>query len=144
MTTDPEYPAVDPDLTEEIPAQLFPARTSRARTDRRPRVLVIVALIGNLLFGIGVIAANTAVLSTPPPTTPTCEGRTMAPADTCRVTNYLNGMRTSVQYFSYAEMLTNQRRGASVSPFAFGVGVVWTGLSVWGLSWWARRGRRFP
>lgn len=68
----------------------------------------------------------------------------MAPTDTCRVTNYLNGMRTSVQYFSYAEMLTNQRRGARVSPFAFGVGVVWTGLSVWGLNWWARRGRRFP
>lgn len=58
MTTDPEYPAVDPDLTEEIPAQLFPARTSRARTDRRPRIVVIVALLGNLLFGIGVIAAK--------------------------------------------------------------------------------------
>lgn len=142
MNTDSEYPAGDPELTEEIPVQ-FPTRTPRARTGHRPRVLVLVTLIGNLLFGIGVIAVNMAGVLTPPPATPTCEGRTMAPADTCQVTDYLNGMRTSVQYFSYDQMLANQRRGASVSPLALGLGVGWTGLSLWGLSRCARRHRRF-
>ncbi len=132
---------MDPDPRSSSPD--FPEPPLPPRVVRPPHVVTLVLLVAVVLLGIGGIAGNVQLAGESPVTTPTCNGVEMSPADSCEQDNYLNGSRTTTQFFSYDDMLAQEQPLTGFAPWGIAIGVALVGLGGWGMYRWFRKRRSY-
>lgn len=108
--------------------------------NRRPKKFVLGLLVLSVLAGALVIGINVNLALNPEVQGPvTCFAVDMSPSDTCARTNYVNGQQTTTQYFTYDQMREQQAPSHYVWIISLAAGLVWVGLSAWGLRRWFRQ-----
>jgi hypothetical protein len=107
---------------------------------RRPKKFVLGLLVLSVLIGLVIIGANVNLALNPEVQGPvTCFAVDMSPSDTCARTTYINGKETGTQFLSYNQMHDQQKPSHYLWILSLGAGLVWVGLSAWGLKRWFRQ-----
>jgi hypothetical protein len=137
---------MDAESTEDaVPPASAPREDPRrlAWRTRKPRKFVLGLLIVSVLIGVVVIGINVNLAVDPEVQGPvTCSGTVMGTTDSCQQQNYVNGEPTTTQYFTYDQMRDQQRPDPYAWVISLSIGVVWTGLSTWGIVRWFRQRER--
>lgn len=124
---DPEHSTPTPEPTGRAPRRV-----------RRPRKGTIGLLVVGLLFGFASAIIGIVQATEGPVTTPTCDGASMSPGDTCVETTYIGNDATGSQTFSYDDMLSRQQDSHSAAAVEAGIGAVLAAGCGWGVYRWRR------